>query len=162
MTLQSALPVSQRHIEPEDMAARYSLQPLAGRAKAETATAPLVAIVIESDSDRRRLTETLRALHAQVVVHENLKTLRRCLLRGDVDFVITDVTLPDANWADVLRLIVHASLTTSILVRSRTADDRLRCEAMWRGACGLLVPPYSLESVNVIFRDALSSYLARR
>jgi len=118
--------------------------------------------VIESDSDRRRLTEALRALHAQVVVHENLKTLRRCLLRGDVDFVITDVTLPDANWADVLRLIVHASLTTSILVHSRTADDRLRSEAMWRGACGLLVPPYSQESVNVIFRDALSSYLARR
>ena len=88
-------------------------------------------------------------------MHENLKTLRHCLLRDKVDLVITDATLPDANWADVLLLIVRASPATGLLVHSRAADEGLRSKVMWRGACGVVAPPYSVESVSGVARSVL-------
>ena len=123
-----------------------------GRPAAESSR---VAIVVASDEDRGALTKTLKNLTAEVVVCHNLKTLRRCLLRDKVDLVITDPTLPDGNWADVLRLIVRASLASDLLVNGRTADEGLRSEVMWRGGCGIVEPPYSVESVSRSARNAL-------
>ena len=122
----------------------------------EAAESSRVAIVVASDEDRGALTKTLKNLTAEVVVCHNLKTLRRCLLRDKVDLVITDPTLPDGNWADVLRLIVRASLASDLLVNGRTADEGLRSEVMWRGGCGIVEPPYSVESVSGGARNARS------
>lgn len=156
MALRTAMPVLERLSEREDGVAEYNLPPPRDdRVEDGTTAAPLVAIVVASDDDREDLTEALRALHARVLVHENLRTLRGCLLSSDVDLVITDATLPDANWADVLRLIVRASLATDLLVHSRTADERLRSEVMWRGASGILTPPYSIKSLRAAARKAL-------
>ena len=115
-----ALAVSDQRVGREAVAANDSRLLLGDGVKEDRrAVRPLVAIAVACDDDRHRLTEILGAVNAKVVAHENLRTLRRSLLRDNVDLVITDVTLADANWADVLRLIVRASLSTGILVHSR-------------------------------------------
>lgn len=137
MVLGSALRESERPIPPAS-------DRVAGEAKA----APLVAIVVASDEVRGALIEAVQAMKARAVMYKDLRTLRQRLLRDEVYLVITDATLPDANWADVLRFIVRASLATDVLVHSRTADERLRSEVMGRGASGLVTPPYSVESLG--------------
>jgi DNA-binding NtrC family response regulator len=135
---------------------KYTRLPLGGGdRKNETAVRPLIAIAVARDDDRNRLTQILGALNARVIAHDNLRTLRRSLLRDDVDLVITDVTLADANWADILRLIVRASLATGILVHCSGANETLRSEAMWRGADGMLIAPYSVEDVSEVVQKAL-------
>jgi DNA-binding NtrC family response regulator len=153
MALGSALHGIETPVEQEDAVADLNLAPLDERIDATEP--PRVAIVIGSDDARQALTEALSSLNAQLVVHENLRDLRRCLLRDKVDLVITDATLPDANWADVLRLIVRASLATELLVHSRTADEGLRSEVLWRGARGIVAPPYSIERMGGIARNTL-------
>ncbi len=149
MALQSALQELERSVEQEDAIVNFSLAPVDERVENEPAAeSPRVAIVIASDDARQALIETLGALDAEIVVHHNLRSLRRCLLRDKVDLVIADATLPDANWADVLRLIVRASLATELLVHCRTADEDMWSEVLWRGARGIVSPPYSIESVG--------------
>ena len=151
-----ALVVSEQRVDREAVAVSDSRLPLgAGLQKDRGPVRPLVAIAVAGDDEKHRLTEILGAVNARVVPHENLRTLRRSLLRGNVDLVITDVTLADANWADVLRLIVRASLSTGILVHSRTFCETLRSEVVWRGGDGILVPPYSFEGVSEVIQQAL-------
>ena len=151
-----ALAVSDQRVGREAVAANDSRLLLGDGVKEDRrAVRPLVAIAVACDDDRHRLTEILGAVNAKVVAHENLRTLRRSLLRDNVDLVITDVTLADANWADVLRLIVRASLSTGILVHSRAFCETLRSEVVWRGGDGILIPPYSFEGVSKVIQQAL-------
>ena len=151
-----ALAVSDQRVGREAVAANDSRLLLGdGVQEDRRAVRPLVAIAVACDDDRHRLTEILGAVNARVFAHENLRTLRRSLLRDNVDLVITDVTLADANWADVLRLIVRASLSTGILVHSTAFCETLRSEVVWRGGDGILIPPHSFESVSEVIRQAL-------
>lgn len=159
MTLRSALQAFERPVEREDAVRNCSPAPFDERIENGTAAeSPRVAIVIASDDARQALTEALSALNAQVVVHENLRSLRLCLLRDKIDLVIADATLPDANWADVLRLIVRASLATELLVHSSTADEGLRSEVLWRGGRGIVTPPYSIECVDGVASNTLPKF----
>ncbi len=123
----------------------------------KTFAAPLVAIAVVSDEDRNRLTELLQSLHVDVLVHKSLATLRRSLLGDEVNLVITDVTLPDGNWVEVLRLAVEASSSPGILVHSRVINDRLWSEVLWRGAYDMLIAPYSSKDGCRVIESALRS-----
>jgi DNA-binding NtrC family response regulator len=122
---------------------------------AKESTPPLVAVAIDSNEDRSRLVALLRALHLNVAAHKGLGTLRRSLLRDKVDLVITDVTLPDGNWVDVLRAALQASPSPGILVHSRLINDRLWSEVLWRGAHDMLIAPFSSKDGCEIVESAL-------
>jgi DNA-binding NarL/FixJ family response regulator len=121
-----------------------------------------VAIAIASDANRNCLTALVRSLRADVIAHQSLGTLRESLIRGEVDLVITDVTLPDGNWVDVLRLAVEVSPPPVILVHSRVVHDRLWSEVLWRGAHYMLIAPYSYKDGCEIIESALRAAVLAR
>lgn len=152
MAAQSALAVQEDHFDQRDHADKY-VGPVAIVQVAPTL--PRVAVAVASDVDRRRLGEFLRGLNVDVSTHESLRALRRSLLREEVDLVITDVSLPDGNWVDVLRLTVQTSPHPGILVHSRVVSDRLWSEVLWRGAYDMLIAPYSSKDVCRVIEGAL-------
>lgn len=73
----------------------------------------------------------------------------------EIDLVVTDVTLPDGNWCDVLRCVVDNGSHTAVLLRCGTADEKLWSEALWRGVYDLVVEPYDAREVRRIVDGAL-------
>ena len=156
MAGQSGLAILEDHVETWNETEKYSGPVTTASAGINNTPPPsCVAVAVASDEDRSRLTDLLRSLHVDVIVHKGLKTLRGSLLRDEVDLVITDVTLPDGNWVDVLRLTLDASSSPGILVHSRVVNDRLWSEVLWRGAYDMLIAPYSSTDGREIIKSAL-------
>ena len=114
--------------------------------------APAVLVVM---SESERLTPLLSKLevddftvHATDSFHDARQQLRA---DPDVDVVITDITLPDANWCNILRFLVDNDLSASVVVTAPNASESLWSEVLWRGAYDLLVEPYKdLEVMRVV------------
>ena len=99
----------------------------------------------------RRLTllAHLENCSREVLVVSNCKEARGILeTRPPVQVVLTDVTLPDGNWASVLEDVVQSRLNSAVIVCTGLADTRLWCEVLQRGAYDLLVEPYENEEVQ--------------
>jgi DNA-binding NtrC family response regulator len=60
----------------------------------------------------------------------------------DITVAITDLTLPDGNWCDVLDHTMHRDAPPSVVVVSPVGGERLWAEVLWRGAYDLLVEPF--------------------
>lgn len=116
---------------------------------------PMAAIAMESTDDRSQLVQLLISMNIAVVAHKSLETLRRSFLRDRLDLVVTDVTLPDGNWIDVLRLTLKASPSPGIIVHSRVINARLWSEVLWRGAYDMLIAPYSADDACKVIEGAL-------
>lgn len=156
MAAQSGLAILEGHVETRNGTEKRRRPVMTASVGTDkTPAPPLVAIAVVSDEDRSRLTELLRSLHVDVIALEGLGALRRSLLRNEVDLVITDVTLPDGNWVDVLRLTVETSRSPGILVHSNVINDRLWSEVLWRGAYDMLIAPYSSKDGCEIIESAL-------
>jgi len=156
MATQSGSAILEDHVETWNETEKHSGPVTTASAGTNNTRPPsCVAIAVASDEDRSRLVELLGSLHVDVIAHKNLKTLRGSLVRDDVDLVITDVTLPDGNWVDVLRLTLDASSSPGILVHSRVVNDRLWSEVLWRGAYDMLIAPYSSRDGREIIKSAL-------
>ena len=154
MTTQSGLALLEDQLESRNGVRRPN-GAAAGTSLDMESKLPLVAVAVESNQDRSRLVQLLDSLNVGVIAHKSLATLRRSLLRDEVDLVITDVTLPDGNWIDVLRLTFEASTPPGIIVHSRLVNDRLWSEVLWRGAYDMLIAPYSTDDGCAIIEGAL-------
>ncbi len=67
----------------------------------------------------------------------------RSLLKeaGPVDLVLTDVTLADGSWKDVIRLVQKAAKGTPVIVMSRVVSMKLYLDTQDAGAADFIVPP---------------------
>jgi len=63
-----------------------------------------------------------------------------------IELVVTDVSLPDGNWATVLNCLVNGEVSASAVVCAQTADETLWSEAVWRGVHDLLVEPFDAQA----------------
>lgn len=116
---------------------------------------PMAAIALESNDDRSQLIQLLISMNIAVVAHKCLETLQRSFFRDRLDLLVTDVTLPDGNWIDVLRLTMKASPSPGIIVHSRVINDRLWSEVLWRGAYDMLIAPYAADDARRVIEGAL-------
>ena len=93
---------------------------------------PRAAVIVTIAANIRRGGEG--ALEAQSCFE-----VRRLLgEHAEIDVVITDVSLDDGNWFNVLTLLADRTDETSLLVLSRGDDERFRQMVCSRGADGLL------------------------
>ena len=73
-----------------------------------------------------------------------------------LDTVVTDATLEDANWCDVLRAVVDYDPQTSVVVVApSSADEILWSEVMWRGVHDMLVAPFTKKEAERVLEGAL-------
>jgi DNA-binding NtrC family response regulator len=69
--------------------------------------------------------------------------------------VLTDTSLPDGSWADVLRATCAYSSGPPVIVVCRLVDIRLYLDVMESGAYDFVVPPLAAADLAYIVRGAL-------
>jgi DNA-binding NtrC family response regulator len=69
--------------------------------------------------------------------------------------VVTDLVLPDGNWADILRATNEGPAKTPVIVVSRILDTRLYLDVLDSGAHDFIVLPFSAPDLAYIVRTAL-------
>ena len=72
-----------------------------------------------------------------------------------IDIVITQVSLKDGNWCDVLACAANREVEARVVVSSTVADERFWSEALWRGVYDVLLEPYDCLEVRRIVDGAL-------
>jgi DNA-binding NtrC family response regulator len=114
-----------------------------------------ILFVSEHQGDARRLTEML---HSLPVVLDHVSTMRQTRVRlrqSDYKVILTEASLPDGNWLDVLRA-AHNQKATEVIVTDAHADARLWSEALNLGAYDLVSQPFYEPEVRRILYNACS------
>jgi DNA-binding NtrC family response regulator len=117
----------------------------------------VVLLVLSCPERQARLAAILQGLGVESL------WVRRCweareLLQTQplLDAVVTDATLEDANWCDVLRAVVDYDPQASVVVVApSSADEILWSEVMWRGAHDMLVEPFTKREAQQVLEGAL-------
>ena len=121
-----------------------------------------LALVVMPKERRRPLLQSLESLNFETLLVGNCTEARRLLQTAPpVQVVITQVSLPDGNWCDVLRFLVDSGMEASVVVTSPQADENLWSEVLWRGAYDLLIEPFETDEVRRTMEGALRARRSR-
>jgi two-component system, NtrC family, response regulator PilR len=100
-----------------------------------------------------------RMLHALPLELEHAQSLRQARIRlqqQEFDVILTEATLPDGKWLDVLHLVRECPRETEVIVTDPQADARFWAEALNLGAYDLLAQPFYEPEVRRILYNACS------
>ena len=104
--------------------------------------------------DARRLVEMLHALPIQVEHVDSVRKAAIHLAQVDYDVILTEASLPDGGWMDVLHLVRECSHEPEVIVTDPQADARFWAEALNLGAYDLLAQPFYAPEVRRILYNA--------
>jgi DNA-binding NtrC family response regulator len=76
--------------------------------------------------------------------------------------LLTDISLPDGNWADVLKLAEGAAQPVNVIVVSPFWDVGFYIAVIERGAFDFLVPPLATADLLYTVQSAIANALFRR
>lgn len=110
------------------------------------------------------------ALHHQLLVQSAVVSLMRSCddLSAQIsaldppDLILTDLTLTDGTWEDVLRIAQKAPVPINVIVVSRLADIRLYVEALEKGAFDFITPPFEASELSHVLRTAFWNVATKR
>jgi len=121
---------------------------------------PIALLVMEKER-RTILLDHLNSIDADIVTASSCAEAAD-RLRADpgVRLVLTDLTLPDGSWFDVLSRVDDAKADAKVVVCARLADERLWSQVLEAGAYDMLVEPYQQDEVRRIL-DAAAAPVQR-
>ncbi len=116
-----------------------------------------VALVVMSLPERlKSLLAELKSLNLDILTVPTCRQARNLLrTTSPVDVVITDVTLTDGNWSDVLREVVEMGADTHVVVHASSPDAILWSEVLWRGVYDMVTEPYQEQEVRTVIEGAV-------
>ena len=85
---------------------------------------------------------------------EKVGQARTQLQKQDYDVLLTEATLPDGQWLDVLHLARELPCDLEVIVTDVHADARFWSEALNLGAYDLLAKPFYAPEVQRILGNA--------
>jgi DNA-binding NtrC family response regulator len=103
-------------------------------------------------------------LHELPLALDHVPTLRRARTRlevGSYDVVLTESSLSDGGWLDVLHMVRESPQEPEVIVTDRVADAQFWAEALNLGAYDLLAQPFYEPEVRRILYNACSRTNAR-
>jgi DNA-binding NtrC family response regulator len=124
-----------------------------------------MVLLIVSDPERKaRLSAILRGLGLESLWVRQCRDARKLLKScPPVEMVVTDASLSDSNWCDVLRVMVDCYTQANVVVVApASADEILWSEVMWRGVQDMLVEPYTDAEARRVLEGALRACGHRR
>src|SRR5438270_13880115 len=104
--------------------------------------------------DACQISQMLRDLPIALDHTGTLQQARTKLRQQEYDLVLTEATLPDATWTDVLRMIRECPQELVVVLTDRHADARLWSEALNRGAYDVIAQPFYEPEVCRILYNA--------
>jgi DNA-binding NtrC family response regulator len=115
-----------------------------------------VLVVMSAVQPLSRLLTELGTLATEVIVVHDCRAARELLSsHPGIDVVVTDQSLVDGNWCNILTWIVDQVLDTRIVVSSPLANENLWSEVLWRGGFDILAEPYQEGEVRRVVESAL-------
>ena len=106
--------------------------------------------------DARHLSQMLRPLPLILDEADSVQQARARLHVEEYDVILTEATLPDGRWLDVLHMVRDSAHEPQVIVTDRQADARFWAEALNLGAYDLLAQPFELSEVQRILSNACS------
>lgn len=85
----------------------------------------------------------------------------RILETMPVSVILSERDLPDGNWKDLLREASRLWSSPELIVASRSADERLWCEALRLGAYDVLAEPFQAAELCRVLESAWCGWAAR-
>ena len=76
--------------------------------------------------------------------------------------VFTDSQLADGSWADVLAATRQSAIPVNAIVVSPCVDVSQYIQVLEQGAFDFVVPPFRLEEIDYVIRNAMASVEFRR
>ena len=118
---------------------------------------PMVLLVLSCAERQARLAAILKGIGVESLWVRRCWEARELLqTQPPLDTVVTDATLEDANWCDVLRAVVDYDPQASVVVVApSSADEILWSEVMWRGVHDMLVEPFTKNEAERVLEGAL-------
>ena len=118
---------------------------------------PVVLLVLSCPERQARLAAILHALGMDLLWVRQCWEARAILqTRPPLLSVVTDLTLEDGNWCDVLRTVVDYDPQAGvILIAPSSADEMLWSEAMWLGVHDILVEPFTETEARRVVEGVL-------
>jgi DNA-binding NtrC family response regulator len=117
---------------------------------------PTALVAMSGQGCRSSLVEHLKSARLEVHLVESCREARAFLgNHPTVDLVLTEVSLPDGNWSDILRYVVDHAEQASILVTCSNADEQFWSEVLWRGVYDLLLEPCDAYQVRRTVEGAI-------
>jgi len=104
--------------------------------------------------DARCLSEMLHALPLHVEHVASIKQAATYLRRKAYNVILTEASLPDGGWMDVLHMVRECSRDSQVIVTDPQADARFWAEALNLGAYDLLAQPFYAPEVRRILYNA--------
>lgn len=115
----------------------------------------ITVLLVMTRERRAALLEQLEACGTNVLAACDCNEASQILkAKPPVQVVISDASLPGANWRDVLELVAASNTHAEVIVCTRFPDTTLWIDALERGAYDLLVEPYQKEEVQRILEAA--------
>ena len=103
---------------------------------------PVALLVLPSGKRRRTLLSYIESRNLTAAAVDTCRAARECTnANPTIDIVITQVSLKDGNWCDVLACAVNREVEARVVVSSTVADERFWSEALWRGVYDVLLEP---------------------
>ena len=117
---------------------------------------PRILFVSPSSEDAERLSQMIQTLDLILIHAKTLKDASARLRDRKFTLVLTEATLPDGHWLDVLEIVQRKAPSLEVIITDPLADARLWAEALNRGAYDLLVQPFYEPEVQRILSNACS------
>ena len=105
------------------------------------------------NDDVQHVAEMLRELPVAIDHAISVGQARTKLRQKDFSAVLTEASLPDGNWLDVLHLTRDTASEPEVIVTDKQADARFWAEALNLGAYDLLPQPFYEPEVRRILHN---------
>src|ERR1051326_1808900 len=114
-----------------------------------------ILFISGSEQDARRLSRMLGALPVTLDHANGLQQARTKIRQNAYQVILTESSLPDGQWMDVLRLAAECVPEPEVIVTDPHADARFWAEALNLGAYDLLSQPFYEPEVRRILINGL-------
>jgi DNA-binding NtrC family response regulator len=121
-----------------------------------------VLFISPRQNDAKALRHMLSAVSLDLDHAANLAEAGSRLRQHGYGAVLTEATLPDGAWTDVLEMNYHLPAPSALIVTDTLADDRFWAEVLNRGAYDLLAQPFDETEVQRILQHACQQASSRR
>ncbi len=123
---------------------------------------PGVLFVSPHPQDAGRLIELLGPLSLQLEHVTNFSRARARLKKQRFAVIVTEATLPDGTWRDMVALVAELKCNAEVIVTRPFADPRFWAEVLNLGAYDLIPQPFNEGEVRRIVSNACSRVKNRR
>lgn len=113
-----------------------------------------VLIVDDDDTIRETLCDLLSESYSCQMA-ENAQQALTHLAQGSYDLVLTDLSMPGLNGAELLKIIREQYANTRVIVISGMGDEDRARDLIEQGALDVLTKPFILEVVEETVKRAL-------